>query len=903
MEWVPSRGQDWVLRSEVRCGFKLGMEVQDVPRSRTRPSLGEGVVRETREIGGREQVLVEFPDSGQRFWIPYENLRQIKGPYHRFALGQLGGAGNAERFRLRSLARAIEVWNENTGALSRLDIDPLPHQIHSVHHILASGNLNWLIADDVGLGKTIEVGMLLAALKQRGAFRRILIVTPAGLVKQWQEELFHKFNMKEFLIYGRDFEVHETRQWKLFDHVIGSIDRLKQDQDRAKLMQAGAWDLVIFDEAHRLSRRQYGLKLDATERFRLAAMLRDRTDSMILLTGTPHQGMQDKFQALLELLRPEWKSQIRALSMNPEILRDLIIRNNKSTVTDAEANFIFKGKKTYIIEVPTSPEAQAFDRRLQDYLRKGYRAGKALGRAGIAIGFVMTTYRKLAASSVAAIHLALVRRRERLLKSRDELFNAASERVDERFFGEWEEHFETQDREFFDGELALLGELIEAAAALADTDLKLSRFMENLVERILQSNPREKVLIFTEYRATQDYLAGALRKRFGDGSVVLINGSMDFEERGASIADFEDTAQFLISTEAGGEGINLHRRCHLMVNFDLPWNPMRLTQRVGRLYRYGQKQPVVVFNVESLQTLDSEIVNLMYRRIEQVVADLSVLGSEFHERLADEIVGELTELLDVEEILERLTESGVERTEEEIEAALERAREALAHQRELMEFVTGYDPEETRGELRITNEHVASFLEAMFAHEGVEIVDRTHGGRVWDIRIPDAVKDHLHENRWRFRVTLDRDLASRRDDIHMLDLEFPLFRYLLEKARAHDFDGLAASIARLPGRALFTALLRWQNDQGVRLRQEFAAVTVHQDGRSEKNPEAVSEWLLEPANDGPPVRPDIETAKTLRASAEKALDKRLGEVSNLDLHPESRQWISAGWCEHQRRWD
>ncbi|PNU18607.1 helicase, partial [Geothermobacter hydrogeniphilus] len=274
------------------------MDVVDVPFSRVRDSLGEGVTIDLRKIGSSEQVLVEFPETGRRHWLPYENLRHVRGVRHRFLTADTGSAGDVERFRLRNLAYALELWNENTGALSHLDIDPLPHQIHLVHHILASGNLNWLIADDVGLGKTIEVGMLLSALKQRKMLRRVLLVAPAGLTKQWQDELHHKFGMSDFRIYGEDFHVNEPHQWKLYDFVIGSIDRLKDGEHLASLLQADPWDLVVFDEAHRLSRRQYGMKLDASQRYRLAASLRKKTDSILLLSATPHQGMSDKFQAL-----------------------------------------------------------------------------------------------------------------------------------------------------------------------------------------------------------------------------------------------------------------------------------------------------------------------------------------------------------------------------------------------------------------------------------------------------------------------------------------------------------------------------------------------------------------------------------------------------------------------------
>jgi len=437
--------------------------------------------------------------------------------------------------------------------------------------------------------------MLLAALQRRGSFRRILIVIPAGLTRQWQGELHFKFRMSDFEIYGVDFEVNDLWHWKLHDPVIASVDRLKSDVHKPLLLASEPWDLVIFDEAHRLSRRQWGRKLDASDRFRLAADLRRLTDALILLTATPHQGMQDKFQALLELVRPEMKGEIETLSSNPEILSRMVIRNHKTNVTDAEGRFIFGGEARHSIEVRLGEEAVDFDRDLQSYLRRGYAAGRRLGRQGIAIGFVMTVYRKLAASSVAAILSALERRLARL-RHEYEQQDQAEEAPDERYEGEWEESVSGSEREFFEGEVSILERLIEKAATLLPGDRKVSSVIDQLFSAVLQESPEENILIFTEYRATQAYLAETLRRRFGDRKINLIHGSQKQAERAQEIAAFEGEGQFLISTEAGGEGINLQRRCHVMVNFDLPWNPMRLVQRIGRLYRYGQSRRVVVFN-------------------------------------------------------------------------------------------------------------------------------------------------------------------------------------------------------------------------------------------------------------------------------------------------------------------
>ncbi|RBH56054.1 ATP-dependent helicase [Pseudomonas sp. MWU13-2860] len=801
---------------------------------------------------------------------------------------------------MRMLAQAIKVWNENTGALSHLEIEPLPHQIHLVHHILASGNFNWLIADDVGLGKTIETGMLLHALRQRDLVKRILLITPAGLTKQWQEELYHKFKLEDFEIYGEDFSINEPRQWKMHDCVIGSMDRLKQAGHLENLLQAEPWDLVIFDESHRLSRRQYGQKLNSSERYELAKALRSQAKHMLLLSATPHQGMQDKFVALLELLRPERRTDLLMLNLKPEILRDMVFRNHKADVTDAEGNFIFQGKITKALQVTSSVESIEFDKTLQRYLRQGYAVSEAMGRAGNTIGFVMTVYRKLAASSAAAIHRALCNRLQRLLDGVvDDV--SSDEARDERYLGEWEEQFASDSREFFAGEVQLLKDLIEEAAALKSNDLKLKLFINEIIDKIHSNNPDEKILVFTEYRTTQSYLCEALTERYGDDQVRLINGSMQHAERREAIKSFEDQARFLISTEAGGEGINLQRSCHIMVNYDLPWNPMRLVQRIGRLYRYGQKKKVVVFNIQQTDSLDQSIVDLMYERIDSVVIDLAqVQQNEFNDGLRDEILGELAELVDVEDILFQATKLGIERTRERIDEALNQAKTAAAKHRELFAYAATSDPNELRNELVITLEHLYSFVLGMFDQLGIELAERTHKDRLLRIRLPEQVMLEMglsSRSSPRMDATLDRLLAANRPNTHMLDLNSKLMQYLLGKACQYDFGGQVAAIVtpELGEGALLGAMLRWQGPQGKRLRQEFVLVQVNgSDARL--NPLIVSQWLLNPTihcDTGL----DAQVSKTLFKAAEELVSQRLAETSNHYMIPESLDWVAAGWIK------
>lgn len=900
VHWHRGQGSSWMPLEKISCGFKKGMDVVDVPFSRVRASLGDGVTIDLRRIGGRDQVLVDFLESGEKKWLPYENLRHVRGVRHRFLTADTGKREDVERFRLRSLAYALELWNENTGSLSHIDIDPLPHQIHLVHHILASGNLNWLIADDVGLGKTIEVGMLFSALKQRKKLRRVLLVTPAGLTKQWQDELHHKFGMSDFEIYGEDFHITEAHRWKLHDFVIGSIDRLKDEQHLDSLLQAEPWDLVVFDEAHRLSRRQYGMKLDASQRFRLAAELRKCTDNILLLSATPHQGLTDKFQALLEILRPEWKKEIRRLEQSPDFLKHMVIRNNKSDVTDVDGNFIFKGKSTKAIRVDVGKEAAVFDKALQSYLRLGYAAGASRGLKGQAIGFVMTTYRKLAASSAAAIFTSLVRRLNRLhdeSETKDSFPNyQEQDGFDARFEGESLEQAGLFDPVFFDGEIPLLEELIEKAQALLENDKKLQSFLVEIIPSILSTNPEEKILIFSEYRSTQDHIALALRRKYGEESVELINGSMRYQDRMAAIERFEDKALFLISTEAGGEGINLQKKCHVMINFDLPWNPMRLVQRIGRLYRYGQKQKVVVFNIHAPNTMDEEIMGLMYERISAVVKDMAQVGEEYREGLEDDILGEIAELVDVKSILNEATSSGLIRTKEKIDEALTRAQEATSKQRELFEFAASFDPSETKNELNIGPEHVGAFIRGMFKILKIEILAETHHGTVLQIRLPDELLEKVKGFKQRMTVTFDRAMAAARSNIQMLDLNSPLMRFFVSEAKIHGFGGQSTSSTGIEGRTLMTGVLRWQDDQGKRMRQEYTALLLDANGSVQTNPPSFGVWLKKPAL---PSAAQVERAEARLAfnAFELAADSRLSKVSNRDLHPENKQWVSSMWVE------
>ena len=571
-------GKSRLASGEWGCGLRPGFTVQDVPLSGVRQTLGIGTVVDIREIATRQQALVQLHESGETIWLPFERLRRIMDPALRYRRADPAEENSAERVALNVLGHALRSWNEATGALDRLDVDPLPHQIALVHRIINSGQTNWLIGDDVGLGKTIEVGLLLAGLERRQNIRRILLVVPSGLTRQWKDEMLLKFD-RQFLIYGIDFRVSDYREWGLFERVIVSLDLAKprsgddngSDTDTAfgMILAAGNWDIVVFDEAHRLSRDDKGR---STLRFKLAQALRQKTDSLVLLSGTPHQGDTGKFRNLLSLVRPDLRPAIDQIEFNSDVVREIVLRNRKIDAVDLNGNFLFKGLIVRRIEVTHDAEFTQLESELKAYLRKGYQAGDSIGGSeGRAVGFVMTIYRKLASSSVAALHIALRNRLDRINQTASDgpLPTLSNEDDDETDIDDnlVETPKSTSRLPFFEDEARMLGDLIAKSALCMRSDRKGAQLVDLVRKLVLEE--KRKVLIFTEYRATQAYLLYMIKALLG-ALPAMIHGGQTAEEKLAAVQAFEDQDSVLISTQAGGEGLNLHRDCHVMINYDLP---------------------------------------------------------------------------------------------------------------------------------------------------------------------------------------------------------------------------------------------------------------------------------------------------------------------------------------------
>lgn len=864
---VPHRA---VSVREVTCGILPGFIVQDVPLSAARKTLGVGTAIALRSIAGVQQVSVQFHGSGETRWVPFERLARIMDPKLQYVRADMRYRDSGERTALNLMAHALRTWNEATGALDRLDVDPLPHQITLVHRILSSGDTNWLIADDVGLGKTIEVGLLLAALERRQNLRRVLIVVPSGLTRQWKDEMLTKFN-RQFRIYGRDFEVEQPNEWGLYETVIVSLDLVKpRNADDlgselssrfGMILAAGKWDLVIFDEAHRLSRDAMGR---TTLRFRLARSLREQTDSMVLLTGTPHQGDVGRFQNLLKLARPDLQESIDEIEIDPSIVPEIVLRNRKIDVVDAEGNFIFRGVLVRRAEIPSSPEAAELERRLAAYLRRGYRAGDEMGgRSGRAIGFVMTIYRKLASSSVWALYVSMTKRRQRLLGEipvgpSENVFEADVEtEVAEDADDLADSDFAGTAETFFEDELQSIDMVLTQARASLSADRKLLELEQIVADLVVGQG--KKLLIFTEYRATQEYIRQRIE---GELSLVssLIHGGMTVDEKQNAISRFDGDIDVLISTEAGGEGLNLQHKCHVMVNYDLPWNPARLQQRIGRLYRYGQREKVVVINMATKDTIDNEVLATVLERLESVVRQMGSVSAEYDERHHAEVLGDLLERLDINELLEEARTGGVERTAERVDEAIRRARDSKQLQDDILSSVSPLDGSGWKHLGAFSTRDLASFVKRACRFADIQVIELPDVER-FDLRLPEGLRGRFVEfgNRTLIEARTSRTGAGNRV---LLDFSTSFVRYLIEYVTRAEFGGGYGVVEGAGENSLIAAMLvHYQNEQGEPRGVDLLAASRRATGQVEVDNASLRSLFNSPQVTGRTLENDPQTRK------------------------------------------
>ncbi len=541
----------------------------------------------------------------------------------------------------RVLGECIRSVNDAWGMFSQSRIALLPHQLWVCKRVLESWPTRWLVADDVGLGKTIEAGLILTPLLSSGRVRRLLILVPASLVGQWQLRLREMFDIR-LTNYASSIDTPISDFWNTQDRVIGSAHtlRLNKASRWERLLNSKPWDMVIVDEAHHMNVDEQDHR---TLSYQLVEKLQQRghIQSLVMFTGTPHRGRDKAFLSLLKLLRPEDFDPEKPLEEEVGKLHTAMIRNNKQSVTDMAGKLLFTPVKSRLETYTYSPQENQFYHQLTQFIKTGktHAANINSQRDQRIVILTLITMQKLASSSVAAVRRALQRRLDRLrhadviLDKEKRDLKRLQELQDEDGVANQDEISRLEERivesvKLNPNEIPALEELLETANKILE-ESKITRILDMVDELSIDRS----VLFFTEYKATQSLLMGALQKRYGDGCVTFINGDNIAEgvaNTNGMISDHtekrQDAAQrfnrgdvrFLVSTEAAGEGIDLQQHCSALIHVDLPWNPMRLHQRVGRLSRYGQKHPVDVVSVRNPDTIESRIWELLDEKLDRI---------------------------------------------------------------------------------------------------------------------------------------------------------------------------------------------------------------------------------------------------------------------------------------------
>lgn len=657
---------------------------------------------------------------------------------------------------------------------------PLPHQLYALNRAMSRDRIRYLLADEVGLGKTIEAGLILRELKLRGTAKRILVVAPKGLVRQWQAEMrlhfgeHFQFIEPAELSAFRQWRSDEENLWRLHDQVICSLDSVKPlegrrgwsleqlstyNRERFEDLISASWDLVIIDEAHRM-----GGSTDQVARYKLGAALAEAAPYLLLLSATPHQGKTDQFHRLMQLLdRDSFPDES---SVSSERVRPFVVRTEKRVAIDAEGKPLFKPRMTRLHPVAWQDRhasQQKLYEAVTDYVRHGYNQAMAAKQRHI--GFLMILMQRLVTSSTAAIRATLEKRQALLDQPQlqPSLFETAD--VDEwaELDGQTQVDLAIQAKgwEMEKVEVETLLDLARATEAQG-TDAKAEALLE-LIYKLQQeeNDPELKVLVFTEFVPTQAMLADFLESR--GFSVATLNGSMDLEARTRAQQSFARDIRILVSTDAGGEGLNL-QFCHVIVNFDMPWNPMRVEQRIGRVDRIGQPHVVRAINFVLEDTVEHRVREVLETK-------LAVIAEEFGVDKAADVM----DSVEAEPLFDELFVQGLQNPdaiESECDAVVSQLRSTIAESRKSSELLSdGHQLD--ADDARKWRDHPAQFWLERAITTGLPARggDAVREADVWRVRWVDGSESA--------KVCFDARTAEERPDVEWVTLEDPRARAVI----------------------------------------------------------------------------------------------------------------------------
>ena len=591
----------------------------------------------SREYGEAVQIVQFKTLWGKkiyRVWIPSRNM-VINSYCDQFL--PLEESEPLTKEKLLYIAAAVKVADTLSQEIfvSPLssNIIPLPHQLHVLSKVLSTDKIRYLLADEVGLGKTVEAGLILKELKLRNLIKRILVVAPKSLVEQWAQEMQNHFNEDFNLIIPENaFTLFNNKDiWSLFDQIVVPLDSVKpitkrkgwskrevaaHNKERFENLISAGWDLIIVDEAHKLAGTT-----TSVARYRLGKALGKASPYLLLLSATPHQGKTDAFLRLMSIL--DRNTFNFATSIERETVTQYVIRTEKRKAIDTEGNPLFTPRHTETVSIAWEKEhqlQQELYERVTEYVRNGYN--QAIRERKGYIGFVMVLMQRLVSSSTRAVRTALEKRLsvleggayyQKAVEPDEEWWDLdIQERMEDLFSrvipAFTDEHHEVQS-------LVSLARKCEAMRS----DVKAEALIELMYRLQREEHLKLKVLVFTQFLPTQEMLREFLEMR--GFSVVCLNGSMSIKERRTVQLQFADKASVMISTEAGGEGLNL-QFCHIVINYDIPWNPMKLEQRIGRVDRIGQINPVKAFNFVFHDTVEERVHQVLEEKLAVILHDL-----------------------------------------------------------------------------------------------------------------------------------------------------------------------------------------------------------------------------------------------------------------------------------------
>ncbi|HPH11077.1 MAG TPA: helicase-related protein [Thermotogota bacterium] len=624
-------------------------------------------VIEAQTLWGETTCRVWLPGSDSVVRIPASRLKPLES----------AGAGLPDDIAYIAAAARVADGLTQDVLLAPIasSVIPLPHQIRALSRAISGDRIRYLLADEVGLGKTIEAGLILRELKLRGLVRRTLVIAPKGLITQWVAEMATRFNEPFDAVLTDDYRslkrissIHKTEEknprtesgekenhhvqslnskrtvlgramgnpFRLLDQIVVSMDSVKPvmgsggvaTSERFEELITAGWDLIIVDEAHRL-----GGSSDQVARFKLGQGLAEAAPYFLLLSATPHQGKTDAFHRLLSLIDAQEFPDVN--SVTRDRVKPYVIRTEKRGAIDAEGDPLFKPRRALLNPVSWEERhrsQQQLYEAVTEYVREGYN--QAMREKRNYAGFLMILMQRLVVSSTSAIRNSLEKRFE-ALSTKD------SKENQEELFTELHDPLWVEDLEDLDGQqqldLVLRGRLkalknersevkllLEAAARCEQIgpDAKAEALLDWLYRlQSEESEPELKVLVFTEFVNTQEMLRRFLAER--GFSVVCLNGSMDMEERKQVQEAFAKDIRILISTDAGGEGLNL-QFCHVVINYDIPWNPMRLEQRIGRVDRIGQTQTVRAINFVFEGSVEHRVREVLERKLAVIFEEFGI---------------------------------------------------------------------------------------------------------------------------------------------------------------------------------------------------------------------------------------------------------------------------------------